>query len=367
MSARLGPMTHTFQSVETSLGSSSAVTLDEWREWDVLADRLAAPPFLRPGWFSAWHSAYGRGELRLLSARDGGRLIGVLPVDVRERAILSPTNSHTPLYGPVADGPAAEHMLAAELLADRPRRIELAYVDPRTTWYEALRIAVPSHGRANRRSFLTDRLTRPPYASLAGGWEAFEAGLPRKFAKDLRRRWRRLEELGSVTVDVQRTGDGLDEALREFIELEASGWKDAQVTAIASRAASGAFYSAIAHWAAERGWLRLAFLRLDGRAIAVEFDLACCGSLYALKSGFDPTERAIGPGQLLTGACIREAAEEGLATYEFLGTDEQYKMAWTETTHERVRVRSFPRTVAGDLNAIARHHAQPLVRRLKRG
>jgi hypothetical protein len=41
-------------------------------------------------------------------------------------------------------------------------------------------------------------------------------------------------------------------------------------------------------------------------------------------------------------------------------------MSWTDSVHERVRVRSFPRTVRGDLSALARHHARPLVRRLRR-
>jgi CelD/BcsL family acetyltransferase involved in cellulose biosynthesis len=68
----------------------------------------------------------------------------------------------------------------------------------------------------------------------------------------------------------------------------------------------------------------------------------------------------------LTHDCVKLAFDEGLASYEFLGTDEPYKMAWTESTHERVRVRSFPRTVRGDLSALARHHARPVVRRLRR-
>jgi len=28
-------------------------------EWDDLADRTSAPPFLRPGWFAAWEEAFG--------------------------------------------------------------------------------------------------------------------------------------------------------------------------------------------------------------------------------------------------------------------------------------------------------------------
>ena len=348
------------------LASGAAAEADLHRDWDALADRVGAPPFLRPGWFEAWHRAYGRGELRVLTAHDRGRLVGVLPVELRDRAVLSATNSHTPLYGPVAETTAAEHVLAQQLLTDRPPRIELAYVDPASSWYEVLRIALPSRGRANRRSLLWDPITRPPYATLGGDFEAFEAGLVRKFAKELRRLKRRLAEHGEVTLDVHTGLDELDRALDEFVALESSGWKAEEGTAIASRDASRRFYADVARWAAGRGWLRLAFLRLDGRAIAAELDLECCDSLYALKSGFDPEYRGFGPGQLLTRDCIELACDAGLSTYEFLGTDEPYKMQWTDERRERVRVRSFPRTVSGDLSALARHHAQPLVRRVKR-
>jgi hypothetical protein len=31
-------------------------------EWDALAERTAAPPFARPGWFAAWGRAFGADE-----------------------------------------------------------------------------------------------------------------------------------------------------------------------------------------------------------------------------------------------------------------------------------------------------------------
>jgi CelD/BcsL family acetyltransferase involved in cellulose biosynthesis len=338
-----------------------------WREWDVLADRLSAPPFLRPGWFRAWHDAYGEGELRLLSVRRGDDLAGVLPVEVKGGATLSPTNTHTPLFGPVADGPEVEAALVRELLGAARSRVELAYADPATRWFATLVDALPGSRRSDRRSAIVQTVARSPYVSTAGGWDAYLAERSRKFVKELGRLRRRLAERGAVEFSVHTDVAGVDAALEEFVALESSGWKTGAGTAIASRAASRRFYAAIARWAAEHGWLRLAFLRLDGRAVAAEFDIACAGALYSLKCGFDSEYRAFGPGQLLTHDCLRLAFDEGLASYEFLGTDEPYKMSWTDATRERVRVRSFRRTVSGDLSAITRHYARPVVRRLRRG
>lgn len=335
-------------------------------DWDTLADRVGTPPFLRPGWFAAWHRAYGTGKLEVLRVRDEGRLVGVLPVELREGATLSPTNTHTPVFGAVAETADAERELARRLLSEAEGRIEFAYVESASTLLDTLRETARSAKRSERRSVLTELVARPPYVATAGGWDAYLASRPRKFVKDVRRRRRRLEELGPVEVTVHTSVHGLTEALEEFVALEASDWKAAEGTSIGSRSASRRFYAEIAHWAARRGWLRLIFLRLDGRPVAAEFDLECAGALYALKCGFDREYRSFGPGQLLTHDCIRMAFDGGLATYEFLGTDEPYKMFWTETTREQVRVRSFRRTVSGDLAALARHHARPMVRRLRR-
>ncbi|HKP88933.1 MAG TPA: GNAT family N-acetyltransferase [Thermoleophilaceae bacterium] len=347
--------------------TASSAASDLWREWDVLAERLDAPPFLRPGWFRAWHGAYGDGELRLLSVRRGDELAGVLPVEIKGTATLSPTNTHTPLYGPVADGAEMESALVRELLELAKGRIELAYADPGARWFSLLRDALPGTRRSDRRSVMVETITRPPYVSTAGGWDAYRAERSRKFMKELGRQRRRLAEQGALELAVHTSVDGVQAALDEFVALESSGWKAAEGTAIGSRDASRRFYSELARWLAERGWLRLAFLRLDGRAIAAELDIACAGALYSLKSGFDTEYRAFGPGQLLTHDCVKLAFDDGLASYEFLGTDEAYKMSWTASTRERARVRSFPRTVSGDLSAVARHYGRPMVRRLRRG
>ena len=335
-------------------------------DWDTLADRVGAPPFLRPGWFAAWHRAYGSGKLQVLRIREGDRLVGVLPIELRDGATLSPTNTHTPVFGAVAETADAERALAHRLLAEARGRIEFAYVDSSSRLLDTLRETLRSGGRSARRSVLTEVVARPPYVATASGWDDYLAGRPRKFVKDVRRRRRRLEEQGTVEVTVQSSVHGLTDALAEFVALEASDWKADTGTSIGSRGASRRFYAEIAHWAARRGWLRLIFLRLDGRPVAAEFDLECGGSLYALKCGFDSEYRSFGPGQLLTHDCLRMAFDGGLASYEFLGTDEPYKMAWTDTTHEQVRVRSFRRTVAGDLAALTRHHARPLVRKIRR-
>src|SRR5437899_1249723 len=69
------------------------------REWDDLADRVGAAPFLRPGWIRAWWRAFGSGDPGVLTVRRSGRLAAALPLEIRRGVVRSPTNWHTPFFG----------------------------------------------------------------------------------------------------------------------------------------------------------------------------------------------------------------------------------------------------------------------------
>ena len=60
----------------------------------------------------------------------------------------------------------------------------------------------------------------------------------------------------------------LDESLRLAFELEGSGWKVEQGTAILSSPRTLRFYTEVGRWAAERGMLRLFFLRGDAGTVS---------------------------------------------------------------------------------------------------
>jgi CelD/BcsL family acetyltransferase involved in cellulose biosynthesis len=177
---------------------------------------------------------------------------------------------------------------------------------------------------------------------------------------------RRLAEVGDVAFEYTDGGDRLHEKLSEGFGIEGSGWKSERGTAIASSPATDAFYRAVAEWAAERGWLRLAFLRVDGCAVAFDLCLEVGDAVYALKGGFDPALRRFGPGMLLVRETLIHACERGLRRYEFLGADDPYKLDWTDKTHDRVRLLVYPPTLPGGAQLLGERVARPLARRVVR-
>ena len=308
-------------------------------DWDELARATGAAPFMRPGWVRAWWNSFGTGSLEVLAARRGHSLVGVLPVVRRGNVISSPTNWHTPLFGPVAADAEAECALARAVLATRARRVTIEFLPSRPG------CSVPGLNGEYRR---TERVVlRSPYVPIRGDWESFRAGLSKNLRSGLRRTRKRLEELGAVSLDLWEGGDDLELRLAEGFRLEGSGWKDRHGTAIRSSEATWRFYCDVARWASASGLLRLAFLRLDDRPIAFDMGLEQNGVHFALKGGYDPDFRQLGPGRLLMESVLRTCFERGLRSYEFLGGEDPYKLRWTEHRRELVTAQLFAPTLSG--------------------
>jgi CelD/BcsL family acetyltransferase involved in cellulose biosynthesis len=328
--------------------------------WDELADRLAVTPFLRPGWILPWSRAFAKGRLVALTASRDGALVGLLPFIKRRGLLSAPANWHSPLFGFLASDPDVSAALASDLVSRARVRADLSFLDRADPNLAQCQIAAE---RARRPAVLRAVL-HSPYVPLADtDWEGYRATLDRKARKDVERRKRRLEEQGSVSVEFVDGGADLEQLLEEGFRLEGSGWKHERGSAITSDPRTQRFYTEIARWASARGWLLLAFLRLEGKPIAFDFCLESSGANYVLKGGFDPSLRRFAPGMVLTYESLRRAFERGLASYELLGDDAPYKLVWTQTVRERVRFQAFARSPRGRVNHLAWTRGRAAVRR----
>jgi CelD/BcsL family acetyltransferase involved in cellulose biosynthesis len=287
-------------------------------------------------------------------------LAGLIPLRYRAGALTSTTNSHTPEFGVLAEDRTVVRELAEALFLNRPRRISLAFLDSEKPDLSDCRAAA---ARAGYRLLERTR-ARSPYIEIYGDWNAYEKRLGKNLRKDISRQRRRLEKMGHVSFEVFDGSERLDELLDEGFRVEALGWKGARETAIISRPNTVRFYTDIAHWAAARGWLRLIFLRLDGRSLAFQFDLGWRGNHYFLKSGFDPVYRQFSPGKLLMHLAIKNAFSADFARCELLGSDEPYKLAWANSCREKRLLNAFARTPSGSLDWASYAYARPLARQM---
>ncbi|PVZ13021.1 GNAT family N-acetyltransferase [Actinomycetospora cinnamomea] len=319
--------------------------------WDRLALATGAPVFARPGWLRAWAGAFGKASaLRALTVHRDGELAGVLPVVTAPLGVHTPVNSETALIAPVladadAAGELAEHLLARRSVVD----LDAVLADDPLT--AALRDAA---GRGRVPVLETHRCSSP-YVATVGDPADFLQRLSRNRRHGLKRLRNRLRDAGEVTFEVCDGGDGvLEERLREGLALEAREWKLAAGSAILSSPARVAFYTAGARWAAEVGVLRLAFLRVDGTAIAFGYCLQQGRTLHFLKLGMDDAHAKLGPGVLLTQHLVEHAfAEPEVAELDLLGENESYKADFATGIREQVRLRAYPTPGVGTVQRAA--------------
>ncbi len=328
-------------------------------EWDELADALEAGPFVRPGWLEAWWAAFGHGTPTVLCARRQGALVALIPLQRGRGSLRSVTNWHNASSGLLAADDEAARALADALFASGSRSVSVSCLDTALPGHSALlESAVATSYRTLERV-----VERPPFASLEGSWEEYLAAVSKNARADVARRLRRLEEAGDLVLEVEDGTERLDDLLREGFAVEASGWKGEQGTAIVSRLETLAYYTDGARWAAERGFLRLAFLRLDGAAIGFHLNVVADGVHCHVKGGYDPAFQQFSPGKVLHRLLLEQAFAAGLRRYDFLGSDEPYKLQWANDARELVRVQAFRNSPAGLVERAGYVYARPVAKR----
>jgi CelD/BcsL family acetyltransferase involved in cellulose biosynthesis len=284
------------------------------RAWDALTARALAPSPDYSRQMIEAHRANGLApaDLACLAVRDRSDLLALLPF---RRVRLGPRLRVAKPFGSpfimakaplVADGAAFAPALAALVEG-------LGQSCGGSGWWwpglpadepvgRALRLAMQEAGwqLATISSYERPILDRRP------SHDAFLSGHPCKSRlKDLRRRRRRLDEAGRVSVESVGPDGDLAGALRAFLALEGRGWKGRAGTALASRAATTAFAQDLFAAASRPFVPRADLLRLDGAVIAASLALVGRGTAFLLKTAYDEAHAALAPGALLELEIIR--------------------------------------------------------------
>jgi len=126
-----------------------------------------------------------------------------------------------------------------------------------------------------------------------------------KSRKELRRKKKRLSELGHVEFTELDDSDDLEIWMHDFMQLEAAGWKGRNGTAFKSKSVDKEYFLVVIREAFKRGKLMMLALRLDGRPLAMKCNLLSFDGGYAFKIAFDENFRHFSPGVLLELEHIR--------------------------------------------------------------
>ncbi|WP_018183366.1 GNAT family N-acetyltransferase [Kaistia granuli] len=248
------------------------------------------------------HLADGKVSLARATGEDG-RLLALAPIRPTRLGHLIPAvaawvHPLGPLGTPLLDREdpdAAAGALIAAMDGARPGRRILAfpYLPLTGPVAEALKRQARIEGRP------TNVLGAHPRALLLRASDNAPDRLPPlapKKRKELARQFRRLAELGTVTLDHVTQPQDVAAALDDFFALEASGWKGRRGTALTLRPAERAFAVAAVTKAAATGDAALHAIRLDGRAIAMLVSFRAGATAVTWKIAYDEAYARFSPG-----------------------------------------------------------------------
>ncbi len=321
--------------------------------WNRLVEEAGIEfPFVRHEWVRAvWDCFDHGGTLNILMVQEGGRPIAIAPL-MRDRVRM---------YGiPVRRLRGIASVFTERfdfILSVHPEECCAAiwsYLADHSREWDVLELReLPAGSRAMGclpRSEIEGRLLlaewmsmESPYITVRQPWETYFKSLKKGHRANIRRSHRHLEATAPVGLDVVASNDRLDSDLEEALTLEAVTWKDEGGTAIRSRSDSRAFFRQILHTAGERGWLRIYFLTLGAKRIAVRIALLFRNRIYMLKSGYDPQYAASSPGHVLSHMMLDEAWRLKFDEVDFLGNAERWKLYWSTDLRRHSWLFAFPK------------------------
>ncbi|HYW15122.1 MAG TPA: GNAT family N-acetyltransferase [Allosphingosinicella sp.] len=239
--------------------------------------------------------------------------------------------------------PQAAHALAQAMIGDG-RPLEMDRVPVGSELIPALRQALRGKGWMSVRP-----ATPTPTINLDPRWKDPASCFNSGRRSDFRRAARRAGELGRLSFEILSPGpEEFDALFDEAIGVEMRSWKREAGTAIAADRAKEDCFRHYFRTACEQGSFRVAFMRIDGRAVAMQLALETLDRYWLFKIGFDEAYERCSPGTLLMLHTIAWAAGRELRAYELLGNLEPWiAQFWTREQHDCAWVRAYPFNARG--------------------
>ena len=336
-------MTYNTPIVEHPFSANAKLMSVTWKEytsfedvaplWADLLRRLPAPSFFQePSIQQSWWESVGKPELHLIAILEEEQPVALFPFCKQEKTLQF-----------LGDRDVSDYLDALIL----PGKETQAFVGLEQAfgtvllWKYLDLISIPEHSPlfhgiqqlAQQRGWQYDQAQQDvcPIIELPSTWEEYLANIGKKQRHEVTRKWRKLEELGTVTFRIVTSTAEQPDALTTFFTLHKQSSLD---KATFWTPEHRDFFERLSHAASLGGWLRLYFLDFNGKPAATMYCFEYGEDLLIYNSGFDAAAYAgMSIGNVLTSYTIKDAIERGKKRYDFLRGGEEYKLRYRATPH----------------------------------
>ena len=294
----------------------------------------------------------GAGSAMLAMLREPPGLLGV-------KRLSALQNFYTPDYRPLCTSGAAVasiSTLVTRTLADEsPDIVRLLPLDAESTETQELRKALIQGGFAlNSHPCLVNW-----FHDVEGNYLQYIANRPKRVQNTLKRRARKLNTARDVNIEIYDGSKDLSRLLDWYETVYSRSWKVPEpyphfIPAL------------IANCAALRQ-LRLGFVFVAGRPIAMHFWIVCDGCAFIYKLAHDKAFDKLSPGTVLMAEMLRQVIDvDGVKRIDFLTGDDAYKRDWMSQRRVKIELRAYnKRTLRGIAALMVERYIKPFVKQLR--
>jgi CelD/BcsL family acetyltransferase involved in cellulose biosynthesis len=309
--------------------------------------------FLTWEWMSTWWDLYGDGyRLNLIAIRNSeNKLIGIAPFKVARRRyfgicrrdVLEFIGAGEDITPELLDIIAWKGLESEVNMAVLNQLLEHKLFDTFDLWPFAehsanLAFLVSNLAKKNHR-FRMVQSSSCPVMSLPESWEELLSSKSRNFKKKAKENWRVCKrDLGIELIKCDSNNyhqHGMDPLIRLHCEQRngnSNSFRDKR---------NISFHTKLADLFIDRGWLRLFYLKCEGKIVAGIYCFCYNNKYYYYQSGRDLRYQKYHLGYVILNCAIHEAINESSTQFNFLTGNEKYKFHWAESIESSARLWSW--------------------------
>lgn len=279
--------------------------------------------FVLPIWLKAWWQCCRTdAELYLTSVRHNADIIGIAPLQVKDKKAMFIGSTDTCDYMDFIIAPGRESEFFNALVDDLKQKgvnhLDLGHLRADS---KALVSLVPvARSRGYEVSCYQDTVSLE--MDLPPAWEEYLGLLTAKQRHEIRRKLRRLGEMGNFNYRSIEDRDEVHDFMDTFLKLFAESRED-KATFLTTQMKS--FFRSIADIMADAKLLRLGILELDKIPAAAVICFDYNDTVHLFNSGYAPEYGYLSVGILSKALCIKDSIERGRKKFDFLKGAEIYK------------------------------------------